>query len=52
MSEDTKLNNVDKTQQYHEIYLKRRETLEKMNKSMQEKEKSFYEKNVEWKKKM
>ena len=52
MSEDTKLNNLDKTQQYNEIYLKRKETLEKINKSIKEKDYNFYEKNLEWKKKM
>ena len=39
-------------QQYQEIYSKRKETLDKINRSTLENEKDFYRKNVEWKKKM
>ena len=50
--EDTKQSNSDKISQYTEIYNKRRETLEKLNKSNIDKDKNFYEKNIEWKKKL
>ena len=42
----------EKTEQYQELYNKRKETLDKINKSTLENEKDFYRKNVEWKKKM
>ncbi len=50
--EDTKQSNSDKISQYTELYNKRKETLEKLNKSNLDKDKDFYEKNMEWKKKL
>jgi len=50
--EDTKHSNSDKISQYTELYNKRKETLEKLNKSNMDKEKDFYEKNLDWKKKL
>lgn len=50
--EDTKQSNSEKISQYTELYNKRRETLEKLNKSNMDKDRDFYEKNIEWKKKL
>ncbi len=52
--EQNELKNLqtEKTQQYQEIYNKRTETLDRINKSTTENEKDFYRKNIEWRKKM
>ncbi len=51
-ADELKHSNSDKTDQYTEIYNKRKETLEKLNKSDGDRDKDFYEKNLEWKKKL